>query len=43
MAIPAAHVWVPWNLFATRAQVGDILMIEYRPPMSTGTEVESLR
>ena len=35
MAIPAAHVLIPWNLFTTRAQVGDILMIEHRPVMST--------
>mgnify|MGYP006127002761 FL=1 len=35
MAIPAAHVLIPWNLFTTRAQVGDTLMIEHRPVMST--------
>ena len=35
MAIPAAHVLRPWNLFTTRAQVGDTLMIEHRPVMST--------
>ena len=34
MAIPAAHVLRPWNLFTTRAQVGDTLMIEHRPVMS---------
>ena len=25
---------IPWNLFTTRAQVGDTLMIEHRPVMS---------
>ena len=35
MAIPAAHVLIPWNLFTTRAQVGDTLMIEHEIVMST--------